>query len=135
MSFLSRLLANWLNRPEVLSAPLWIRATRYVEDLGDAQTPHDDEIIFVGSAKIQKWAVIRCPCGCGHVLNVNLMRTHHPHWNLQRHEDGTMTILPSLWVKDAKCRSHFFLHRNRTVWAQGDGYDERWTRDDDLAGD
>lgn len=135
MNFLSRLLARWLDRPEALAAPVRIRTTRCVEDLCDAQTPKEDEIIFVGSSKARKWAVIRCPCGCGHVLNVNLMRTHRPHWTLQLHGEGTITMLPSLWVKDAKCRSHFFLHRNRIVWAQGEGYDERWARDYDLNGD
>ena len=135
MNFLLRMLTRWLDRPEALAAPATIRAVRYVEDLVDAQAPKGDEIIFVGSPASRKWAVIQCPCGCGHVLNVNLMRTHRPHWTLQTHGDRTMTLLPSLWVKDAKCRSHFFMHRNRIVWARGEDYDERWTRESNWGDD
>jgi hypothetical protein len=129
MDFLSRLLARWLDRTEILKEPVKIRSVRYVEDLGDAQTPHGDEVILVGNSKFRKWAVLRCPCGCGHVLNVNLMRTHRPHWTMQIHPDHTVTLLPSLWVKDSKCRSHFCLHRSRIVWADGSDYDDRWTRE------
>jgi hypothetical protein len=116
----SRLLyyERWLNRPEVLALQEKFNRVNYVEDSCDAQTPGAGEIVFVGSKVRPKWAVIACPCGCGHVLNVNLMKSVRPSWDLTFHSDGTISLLPSLWVRDARCRSHFFLYRNRIVWAQ-----------------
>lgn len=114
---------RWLNRPEVLALPQRFKRVRYFEDFCDAQAPLDDEAHVVGTLERPKWAVLSCPCGCGHVLNVNLMRTVRPSWNMTVHGDGTLTLLPSLWVRDAACRSHFFLFRSRIVWARPDDHE------------
>lgn len=127
MNFLPPFLHRWLNRPEALEQPIRYRQLRYVVDIGDAQTPRGDELVIVGTDDQPKWAVLACPCGCGHVLNVNLMRTHRPHWIMIRQPDGTISLLPSLWVRDVKCRSHFFVYRSRIIWA-GE-YDESTTPD------
>lgn len=90
---------------------------RFVEDFTDAQSPGQREILVVGNRQKPKWAVLQCPCGCGHVLNVNLMGSRWPHWRLKFSSNGTLTLWPSLSVRDAMCRSHFFVRENAVIWA------------------
>lgn len=118
------LLDRWLDRSEVLEQPIRLKHLVYIEDLADAQTPAEDEILLVGTNDRPKWAVLACPCGCGHVLNVNLMSSHYPHWRMMKNYDGTISLRPSLWVRDAKCVSHFFIHRSRIAWATSDEFQE-----------
>src|SRR5207244_3001182 len=62
-----------------------------------------------------KWAHFRCPCGCGAVRSVDLMRSHDPHWTLIHERDGSLSLHPSVWVV-GECESHFFLRHNQIEW-------------------
>jgi hypothetical protein len=62
-------------------------------------------------------AAMLCPCGCGRVLQMNLLPDERPCWSVDRHADGTSTLHPSVWRK-TDCRSHFWLRRGRVVWCQ-----------------
>lgn len=58
-----------------------------------------------------------CPCGCGQVLQMNLLPDERPCWCLKRNADGTVTLNPSVWrTKD--CRSHFWLRNGRIRWCR-----------------
>jgi hypothetical protein len=85
------------------------------------QVPKDlSRIVFVvRRAGSDRWAVLECPCGCAERLDVNLMRTRRPFWRVRLHR-GTVSLLPSLWVSSDRCGSHFWLIRNRVVWAKSD---------------
>jgi Family of unknown function (DUF6527) len=63
----------------------------------------------------RKWAVLKCPCGCGEVIDVNLMKSRKPCWTLTM-KDGKATLHPSLWVPNERCGSHFWLRDNRIHW-------------------
>src|SRR4051812_45982925 len=52
-------------------------------------------------------AVIKCPCGCGEELVINLDRRVGPAWRLYRDERG-LTLYPSVW-RDSGCCTHFIL--------------------------
>jgi hypothetical protein len=104
----------------VASAPQYYKQVRFVNSVPDIQMLGDREIVIVGSMKRAKWAVLQCPCGCGHPLHVDLMETHYPHWRISFHSKNVVSLLPSLWVKDAPCRSHFFIRCNRVTWATSD---------------
>jgi hypothetical protein len=62
-----------------------------------------------------KWAVLKCPCGCGEVIDVNLMQARHPSWTLS-FRDGKVTLLPSLWVPEERCGSHFWIRDSKIDW-------------------
>lgn len=60
-------------------------------------------------------AAMICPCGCSDVIELNLLRQARPCWSVQEHNDGTITLVPSVW-RQKGCRSHFLLRRGRIDW-------------------
>jgi Family of unknown function (DUF6527) len=111
---------DWLQRMgwRLLYQPRHYKHFRIVEDMSDTKNVSDDEIVFVGSRTKPKWAILKCPCGCGERLNVDLMKTHYPHWSARLEKDGSVSFRPSLWVDESRCGSHFFVRRGRIVWCQ-----------------
>jgi hypothetical protein len=71
--------------------------------------------LYVVGGDHPKWAVLKCPCGCGEVIDVNLMKSRSPFWTLSL-KDGKATLKPSLWVPAERCGSHFFINDNRIDW-------------------
>ncbi len=90
-------------------------SVRRVGSMGDVPDRLGSAIYVVGSDATPKWAVLACPCRCGSRIEVNLMRTRQPHWQLKLHS-GTVTLRPSLWRAGSTCGSHFFIERNRVRW-------------------
>jgi hypothetical protein len=76
-----------------------------------ARTGH---AVLVGQARHLKWLTFACPCGCGAILDLNLMRTHTPCWRVTRHRDRTISAMPSVWT--TTCGSHFWIVRSRIRW-------------------
>ena len=62
-------------------------------------------------------AALLCPCGCGRVLQMNLLPDERPCWRVMRNADGTVTLDPSVWRKK-DCGSHFWLHNGRIRWCR-----------------
>src|SRR5438093_7423647 len=58
--------------------------------------------------------VMRCPCGCGDDLLINLDRRAGPAWRSYV-RGNKLTIFPSYWREDA-CESHFILWSDRIFW-------------------
>lgn len=56
-----------------------------------------------------------CPCGCGRILQMNLLPDERPCWQLMRNADGAVTVYPSVWRKKG-CGSHFWLRKGRIRW-------------------
>jgi hypothetical protein len=59
-----------------------------------------------------------CPCGCGDVVQLNLLPTTRPRWRVEDHPNGTVTLFPSVW-RQKGCRSHYHLRRGVIVWCSG----------------
>lgn len=75
---------------------------------------------FLGSAlyivgENPKWVVLKCPCGCGETIDVNLMKSRSPFWTVLM-RDGKATLRPSIWVPAERCGSHFFINDSRIDW-------------------
>jgi hypothetical protein len=60
-------------------------------------------------------AALICPCGCGEVIELNLLKQTRPCWSAQEHPDGTITLAPSVW-RQKGCRSHFIVRHGRIDW-------------------
>jgi hypothetical protein len=89
---------------------------RHVRSMSDLPEQLGSSIYLVGPDSSPKWAVMSCPCRCGSRIDVNLMRTQQPHWEVTL-EFGTITLLPSLWRRSRDtCGSHFFIVRNKVRW-------------------
>lgn len=90
-------------------------AVEHVERQQDVRpSVRHDNLVIVGHPDKRKWLVFLCPCGCGEVLWLNLMASHHPMWRIADHKDGTITVSPS--VNAQKCGAHFWVRRNRVDW-------------------
>ena len=65
----------------------------------------------------QEWvAAMLCPCGCGDTIELMLLHSVAPRWDL--HVDrGLPTLDPSVW-RTAGCRSHFWVRHGRIVWVK-----------------
>ncbi len=96
-------------------APFY-RQNRFVCDLGSAKPADTREIAFVKDGDQLKWAALICPCGCGEIIAVNLMRSHNPTWQAHFERDDSVSFRPSLWVSEDRCGSHFIIRRGRVEW-------------------
>lgn len=63
--------------------------------------------------------VMRCPCGCGDDLLINLDKQVGPAWRHYHNRRG-LTLYPSYW-RDDRCGSHFIIWNNRIYWCYGWG--------------
>lgn len=62
-----------------------------------------------------RWAMLRCPCGCDEVVTLSLQNVHRPHWKLAQTASCKPTLHPSIWRQEG-CRSHFWIRDGRVHW-------------------
>ena len=62
------------------------------------------------------FASMLCPCGCGTMIELNLLPDERPCWRYSVDSAGRPSLEPSVWRKIG-CQSHFFLRRGQIVWA------------------
>lgn len=91
-----------------------IKSVVRVESRGELPKKLGTAIYIVGSEG-PKWVVLDCPCRCGERIDVNLMRSRRPVWQLAE-KHGNVTLDPSLWLPAEKCGSHFWIRDNRIIW-------------------
>lgn len=64
----------------------------------------------------EDWSVgLRCPCGCGDILELMLLPEARPRWTLAQSPLGYPTLHPSVW-RDRACGSHFWIRNGRVYW-------------------
>jgi len=62
-----------------------------------------------------KWAVFECPCGRGHVIELNLAHPGRARWALTIDSEGRSSARPSIDFKGTK-RCHYWLRAGRIDW-------------------
>jgi hypothetical protein len=62
-----------------------------------------------------KWAVMTCPCGRGHVIELNLAHPGRARWSVTADAAGAPSVRPSVDVQ-SEHRCHFWLQSGRIVW-------------------
>lgn len=88
-------------------------STAAADDVPEA--PRPETLYLVGEEQYLWSAAFLCPCGCGELVQLNLLPEARPRWAVERHADGTVTLSPSVW-RVRGCKSHFFLRRGRIEW-------------------
>ncbi len=74
--------------------------------------------LYVVGEQGEDWfAAMKCPCGCGAAIDLNLVPPGRPCWRLTIHADGSPSLSPSVW-RQVACGAHFFVRRGRIVWAR-----------------
>src|SRR6266404_4055469 len=71
--------------------------------------------IFVVVRGRPRWLRLRCPCGCGDLVTLNLDPRTGRSWKLSM-KDDKVTVLPSV-RRTSGCKSHFLLLSNRVTFA------------------
>ena len=72
---------------------------------------------------VLRMLLMRCPCGCGDDLVLNLDQRAGPAWRCYR-RSGRLTVHPSYW-RDTACGSHFILWNDEIFWCDWQD-EERW---------
>ena len=85
-----------------------------VESMSDVPKKLKGDLYIVGMSK-PKWAILACPCRCGDRIDVNLMASRQPTWQVTK-SGQRVTLHPSLWMPKEKCGSHFWIRQNRIDW-------------------
>lgn len=77
---------------------------------------------------IPRLIIMRCPCGCGDDLLINLDKRSGKAWRHYLNARG-LTLFPSYW-RDNGCKSHFIIWNSQIYWCFGwgdaEGY-ETWS--------
>ena len=80
-------------------------ASAYLRSAGDAV------LVERGTPR---WLLMRCPCGCGAELPINLDPRAGKAWRLYKTPKGDVSLYPSVW-RDTECRSHFVIWRDNIL--------------------
>jgi hypothetical protein len=73
-------------------------------------------LVYIVGAKGHEWlAAFRCPCGCGDVIQLNLLKGSHPRWRIIYYKKRKFSISPSI-DRIVNCKSHFTLVKGEIRW-------------------
>lgn len=82
----------------------------------------EDRKVYIAGDKGREWlAVFRCPCGCGDIIQLNLLKEARPRWRIRYLKKRRLTITPSI-SRLVNCRSHFTLVNGQIRWWGDDKY-------------
>ncbi len=87
--------------------------TVYLDELPDKF--ENNAIYLIGENSFLWSAALLCPCGCGSVIQLNLLSDSEPCWRVEEHFDSTVSISPSVWSRKG-CGSHYFIKRRKIKW-------------------
>lgn len=110
---LSARIALWWRNAWARLAPS--RRLRVIE--GDSlppRMPRRDVVLARDNG--EDWCVgLRCPCGCGEVIELLVLAEAKPRWDVTIDASGRPTLSPSVW-RQKGCRSHFWIRSGRVHW-------------------
>ena len=66
------------------------------------------------SGETDKWLKFNCPCGCGRLVALNLMRTQRPSWRVSKEKGDRISVYPS--VDSTECGSHYWIKHSEIHW-------------------
>lgn len=64
----------------------------------------------------EKWLLMRCPCGCGQQIALNLMQSHSPRWSISVQSANRFSVHPS--IDATSCGAHFWIRDGLVIWSQ-----------------
>lgn len=73
---------------------------------------------------VPRWILIKCPCGCGEEIPINVDARSGKAWRLYRDNRSGITLYPSVW-RDTGCESHFIVWRGQINLFGSSADDER----------
>jgi hypothetical protein len=90
------------------------------ERVEEVPNPLKPSTVYVVGEERYPWAAaMLCPCGCGDVIELNLLEQASPCWSVRENSDDTITVMPSIW-RTKGCRSHFLIRNSHIDWCLAD---------------
>lgn len=90
-------------------------ATAWVDDLPD--DPHPNIMYVVGGRLHPHRIVMRCPNRkCSHLVYLDVFEDADPGWSLREHHDGSLSLMPSVFLPGLPCRSHYWVRMGEIFW-------------------
>ncbi len=87
----------------------------FAEDIPEKPEP---TVVYIIGENLNHWcAVMKCPCGCHAMIQLNLLAQIRPSWTFREEFTGKLTLSPSIW-RNTGCRSHFFVRDGRIIWCK-----------------
>ena len=78
----------------------------------------EDDLLYVVGENGEYWMIcFKCPCRCGELIHLNLLKEASPYWKFLV-KNGRLSISPSIW-KTTGCKSHFKIYNNKVKWFSG----------------
>ena len=86
-----------------------------VPSMKDLPQIESKSLYVVGRHRQYKWAILACPCGCSERVDICLMPSASPRWEISMIR-GKATLHPSIWIPGDRCGSHFWIRNSRVIW-------------------
>lgn len=112
MSILKTILSTLIRKVEP-----WLPARRLIIVDGDMlPTKIPWRAVILTKDGHEDWSVgFKCPCGCGSVIELLLIKEATPHWRCNIGKNNIPSLYPSVWLTTG-CKSHFWLKNGRIFW-------------------
>lgn len=81
-------------------------------DLPESLHPHR---LYLLGGTAAKWALLDCPCGRGHAIELNLANPARTCWRVATNEAGEPSVYPSIDYQ-GEPRCHYWLRHGRVHW-------------------
>jgi hypothetical protein len=120
---LTEALRQWFRSKQAL---VWVEIDTLPTELAPGR------LYVLGEGTHVRALAMRCPCGCGESIHMNLLHGTGPCWQVTRHSDGAVSLHPAIRRSNG-CRSHFFVRRSLVHWWNIETVGPR-TSDDTVAG-
>ncbi|TCC38890.1 DUF6527 family protein [Kribbella speibonae] len=81
-------------------------------DLPETLNPHR---IYLLGGVAPKWALLDCPCGRGHTIELNLANPARTRWEVTTNQVAEPSVHPSIDYQ-GEPRCHYWLRNGRVYW-------------------
>ena len=90
--------------------------SEWVEDLPDL--PRDRTVYIIGGREHPFHAAIVCPrSACRQVIHLDISHQVSRRWRMTEHEDGRISLAPSVHVTDLPCKCHYWMRKGTIMWS------------------
>ena len=79
-------------------------------------------LVLTKKGNVFTWLRYKCPCGCGETISLSLSPMIEPYWAItigkDKNKRPSVTITPSVYMRNTKCGSHYFITENKVNWCK-----------------
>lgn len=118
MIFFKNFLLNILIKIGYFISPDFL--SQVVSDHPNREELPKNKVIVVGGSNFQKWAYLKCPCGCSDFIMLSLSKKIRPNWSITLDFFNRPDVYPSI-RQTSGCMSHFWIKNGTIKWCEDSG--------------